>query len=40
MVGVLALSAVEGGFKPWLCKTNDYKIGISYFSTKHTTLMS
>jgi hypothetical protein len=26
MVGVLALSAVDSGFKPWLGQTKDYKL--------------
>ena len=38
MVRVLALSAVDYGFKPQLGGTKDYKIGICCFSAKHTAL--
>jgi hypothetical protein len=38
MVSMLASSAVDCGFEPWLGKTKDYKIGICCFSTKHTVL--
>jgi hypothetical protein len=30
MVSVLALSAIDRGFKPWSGQTKDYKIGICY----------
>ena len=40
MVSMLASSAVDCGFNPWLGQTKDYKIGICCFSTKHTALMS
>jgi hypothetical protein len=35
MVSVLASSAVDRGFEPWLVQTKDYKIGICCFSAKH-----
>jgi hypothetical protein len=35
MVSVLASSAVDRGFEPWLVKTKDYEIGICCFSAKH-----
>ena len=35
MVSMLALSAVDCGFKPPLDQTTDNKIGICCFSTKH-----
>ena len=38
MVSVLASSVVDRGFKPRSDLTKDYKIGISYFSAKHTSL--
>ena len=38
MVSVLALSAVDHGFKPWLGQIKDYKIGIRCFSAKHAAL--
>jgi hypothetical protein len=38
MVSMLALSAVDRGFKPQLGQTKDYKIGICCFSTKHAAL--
>ena len=38
MVSMLALSAVDRGFKPQLGQTKDYKIGICFFSTKHAAL--
>ena len=38
MVSVLALSAVDCGFEPWLGQTKDYKIGICCFSAKHAAL--
>jgi hypothetical protein len=38
MVSVLASSAVGRGFEPWTGQTKDYKIGICYFSAKHTAL--
>ena len=40
MVSVLALSAVDRGFEPWVGKTKDYKIGICCFSAKHAALRS
>jgi len=36
----LASSVVCHGFEPRLGQTKDYEIGIWYFSTKHTTLLS
>ena len=38
MVSVLASSAVDRGFKPWLGQTRDYKFGICCFSAKHAAL--
>jgi hypothetical protein len=38
MVSVLASSAVGRGFEPRTGQTKDYKIGICYFSAKHTAL--
>jgi hypothetical protein len=38
MVGVLALSVVDRGFEPQSDQTEDYKIGICCFSTKHAAL--
>jgi hypothetical protein len=38
MVSVLALSAVDHGFKPWSGQTKDYKIGICCFSAKYAAL--
>ena len=38
MVSVLALSAVDRGFKPLSGQTKDYKIGICCFSAKHAAL--
>jgi hypothetical protein len=35
---VLASSAVDRGFEPWLGQTKDYEIGICCFSTKHASL--
>ena len=32
---MLASSAVDNGFEPWLGKTKDYKIGICCFCAKH-----
>ena len=40
MVRVLASSAVDYGFEPWLSQIKDYKIGICCFSPKHTALRS
>ena len=40
MVSVLASSAVNRGFEPQSDQTKDYKIGICYFSAKHTALRS
>jgi hypothetical protein len=39
MVSMLALSAVDRGFKPCLGQTKYNKIGICCFSAKHATLM-
>ena len=38
MVSVLTLSAVDDGFEPRSGQTKDYKIGICFFSAKHTAL--
>ena len=38
MVSMLASRDVDHGFKPWLCQTKDYKIGICCSSNKHTAL--
>ena len=38
MISVLASSVVDRGFRPRLCQTKDYEIGICCFSTKHTVL--
>ena len=38
MVSVLASTAVDRGFKPWLGQTTNYKIGICCFSAKHIAL--
>jgi hypothetical protein len=38
MVSMLALSAVDCVFEPWLGQTKDYKIGICCFSAKHAAL--
>ena len=38
MVSMLALSAVDCGFKSQSCQIKDYKIGICCFSTKHARL--
>ena len=40
MDSVLTSSVVDRGFKPWLGKTKDYKIGICCFSAKHAALRS
>jgi hypothetical protein len=40
MVSVLASSAVDRGFESLSGQTKDCKIGISFFSTKHTALRS
>ena len=40
MISMLALSAVDRGFKPRSGQTKDYKIGICYFSAKHAALRS
>jgi len=32
---MMTLSVLDHGFEPRLSQTNDYKIGISCFSTKH-----
>ena len=39
VVSVLALSAIDRGFEPQSGQTNDYKIDICCFSTKHAALM-
>jgi hypothetical protein len=36
----LSQSVVDRGFEPWLGQTKDCKIGIYYFSAKHTALRS
>jgi hypothetical protein len=38
MVGVLASSAVDRGFKPQSGQTKDYEIGICCLSDKHAAL--
>ena len=38
MVNMLASNIVDRGFKPWSGQTEDYKIGICCFSTKHAAL--
>ena len=38
MVSVLASSAIDHRFKPWLGQTKDYKIGICFFFAKHAAL--
>ena len=38
MVSVLASSAVDRGFEPWLDLTKDFKFGICCFSAKHAVL--
>jgi len=38
MVSVLTPMVVNCRFKPQLGPTNDYKVGICYFSAKHATL--
>jgi hypothetical protein len=38
MVSVLASSVVDRVFEPGSDQTKDYKIGICYFSAKHTAL--
>ena len=40
MVSVLASSAVDRGFEPRSGQTEDYIIGICYFSAKHAALRS
>ena len=40
MVRVLASSVVDGGFKPRVGQTKDYKIGVCCFSAKHAALRS
>ena len=40
MVSVLISSVVDRGLKPRSGQTNEYKIGICCFSTKHTALRS
>jgi len=38
MVSVLSSNAGDRGFEPKLGQTKDYRIGICYFSAKHTAL--
>jgi hypothetical protein len=38
MVSMLASTAVDRGFEPWLGQTKDYKIGICCFSAKQSAL--
>jgi hypothetical protein len=38
MIGMLASSVVECGLESQSGQTKNYKIGICYFSTKHTAL--
>jgi hypothetical protein len=38
MVSMLALSAVDHGFKPWSGQTKDFKIGICCFSATYAAL--
>jgi hypothetical protein len=38
VVSVLASTAVDHGFKPWLGQTTNYKIGICCFSAKLAAL--
>ena len=38
MISVLALGAVDHGFKPRLGQTKDYNIDICYFSAKYAAL--
>ena len=38
MISVLALSAVDHGFKPRSGQTKEFRIGICCFSTKHAAL--
>jgi hypothetical protein len=40
MVSVLALSAIDRVFESRSGQTKDYKIGICYFSAKHSALWS
>ena len=40
MVSVLASSVVDRGFEPRSGQAKDSKIGICYFSTKHSALKS
>ena len=40
MFGVLASSAIDGGFDPLSGQTKDYKFGICCFSAKHAALRS
>jgi hypothetical protein len=40
MVSLLAMSVVDHGLKPWSGQTNDYNIGICYFSVKQAQLRS
>ena len=40
LVSVLALSAVDREFEPWLGETEDYKICICCFSAKRAALRS
>jgi hypothetical protein len=38
VVSVLASSAVDGVFEPWLGQTKDYAIGVCCFAAKHAAL--
>jgi hypothetical protein len=40
MVSVFTSSAIDHGFEPWSGKTKDYKIGICFYTAKHTALRS
>ena len=40
MVGVLAWSGVDREIKRWSGQTEDYRIGICFFSAKHAVLSS
>ena len=39
MVSRLASIAVGHGLEPWLCQTEDHKIGICCFSLKHVAFI-
>ena len=40
MVGMLAWSGVDHEIKPWSGQTEDYRIGICFFSAKHAVVSS